>query len=331
MLLPTVAAPSARAAGTPIMVRVVAADTPTHPSMAADARAASAPAARSSASSSAPAAPRQFTAIVTGSTPNGDTIVESPLGRITIALPKPPPAGQELALQLIAEERPPPPAASQPSLTSLSRDWPNLRAALDAREPVAAGTARPMLDALPQPGPRLAQQMLAFFTALGSGDVRPWLGDGAQSLDRAAGTGIIARLEADLAEMKTATAGNGDWRVAFLPFVDGSELQQIRIYSRRHKAGAKPEDDPGDRFLLEFEMTELGPLQVDGLLHKPRCDVILRSQTLLPSWLRSELVRLYADSISAIGLAGELSFQVTRNFPTPALDDAAAEGVGVVV
>lgn len=235
----------------------------------------------------------------------------------------------------MAEARPPAAPTSTTSahaLTALSREWPTLKAALAAHDPAAAAGARTSVEAvLPQPGPKLAQQILAFFSALDSGDARGWLGEAGQSLERATGTGLLASIEADLAEMKPATAGNGDWRVAFLPFLDGAELQQIRIYSRRHKPGAKSEADPGDRFILDFDLTELGPLQIDGLLHKPRCDVILRSQALLPDWLREELVRLYADSISAIGFSGELSFQVARSFPSPPLDDAPAEGRGVVV
>ena len=39
--------------------------------------------------------------------------------------------------------------------------------------------------------------------------------------------------------MKTATAGNGDWRAVFVPFADNGQLQQIRIYSRRHKGSAR--------------------------------------------------------------------------------------------
>jgi hypothetical protein len=124
---------------------------------------------------------------------------------------------------------------------------------------------------------------------------------------------LRVRLAEDTAEWRRLGAedGSGDWRVFMLPVLDRDAVRPVQIYVRRHDAHSPAE---GARFLVEAEIGRFGPLQLDGLLRKPRFDVVLRSQRELDAALRQTVSSIFRDAAAAEGLTGDISFRTVPRF-----------------
>ena len=74
------------------------------------------------------------------------------------------------------------------------------------------------------------------------------------------------------------------------------------------------EDNPGNndtRFVIDLTLTELGHLQIDGLVgnKNKRLDVVLRTDTPLQPHMREDIRWLYTDALELTGLEGSVGFQ----------------------
>ncbi len=282
------------------------------------------------------AAPTVPAAIV-GRTPQGQTIVETPVGRLAMTLPPTQEAvpGKILALELSVITRPaspePPPLAQRHSAMSITHEWPALKAAVIAAEDGPDHVLKQALDeAVPRPGPRLAQQLLQ---AVAGGDTRQALIESVvKPLERAGLHELAQRIESDLQDLqKLGTTPAADWRLSFVPFFDGQDVRQLRIFTRRKKQEKGRKDESGTRFVIECEHGELGPLQLDGFLNKQSLDVIVRSHGELPAWMKGDMIALFTDSCGAIGMHGQLQFNAAPAFPVAPMDEIAGAGAGVLV
>lgn len=234
-----------------------------------------------------------------------------------------------------AESAPAPAGQTQPGL-ALARDWPSLRELGGLSEELSLhNMSRPLGDAIPQPGPRLAQTMLFFISALRLGDISRWLGPDTMSALRATGRGsLAARLGEDFSQLaRTATEGaQGDWRAYLLPFHDGERLSQIRFFHRRYGddgAGTGDGDNArGDRFLIDLELSRLGTMQLDGHLKTARLDLILRSGAALGLEARRDISAIFHDGCACAGVTGDIRFADGGAF-TPLPFDFGGQAPGV--
>lgn len=287
-------------------------------------------------SNMANAAPTVPAAII-GRTPQGQTIVETPVGRLAMTLPPTQEAlpGKLLTLELSAIARPaspePPPLAQRHSAMSITHEWPALKAALSAAEDGPDHVLKLALDeAVPRPGPRLAQQLLQ---AVAGGDTRQALMESVvKPLERAGQHELAQRIQSDLQDLqKLGSTPAADWRLSFVPFFDGQEVRQLRIFTRKKKEEKGRKDASGTRFVIECEHGELGALQLDGFLHKQSLDVIVRSHSDLPAWMKGDMIALFTDACGAIGMHGQLQFNAAPVFPVAPMDEIAGSGAGVLV
>ncbi|HSK41118.1 MAG TPA: hypothetical protein VK943_15235 [Arenibaculum sp.] len=254
----------------------------------------------------------RIAASVTDSMPTGQTVLSTVSGTVVVQARAVLPAGTLVALGL--------PAASAPSFAPFHQtDWPNLRMAIDALTAADPGGV-PMLLArvLPQAGPHLAAA-IAHFTAVTrhGGDTRRWLGDrAAQLLDAVDGGRALSGLAEDLRTLgrQAAEPLQGDWRAYSLPFADGHAVARIQLFVRN--AGEDEKDEDGrahgrgaKRFIVDAELSRIGPLQLDGLMRDRRFDLILRTHEPLPADMRQDIQRLFAVTVEALGLTGAVSFQ----------------------
>jgi hypothetical protein len=287
-------------------------------------------------SNMANAAPTVPAAII-GRTPQGQTIVETPVGRLAMTLPPTQEAvpGKLLTLELSVITRPaspePPPLAQRHSAMSITHEWPALKAAVDAAENGPDHVLKLALDdAVPRPGPRLAQQLLQ---AVAGGDTRQALMESVvKPLERAGQHELAQRIQSDLQDLqKLGSTQAADWRLSFVPFFDGQEVRQLRIFTRKKKNEAGRKDESGTRFVIECEHGELGPLQLDGFLNRQNLDVIVRSHSDLPAWMKGDMIALFTDACGAIGMHGQLQFNAAPVFPVAPMDEIAGSGAGVLV
>ena len=128
----------------------------------------------------------------------------------------------------------------------------------------------------------------------------------------------------EFARAATEDAPSG-WRAVPLPFFDGREITPIVLFVSRQPA---PEDQTSgeeenarrraggggrSRFVVQVELSQFGPLQIDGFAQTERIDTLLRSRRALAPDLRQLLVERYTAVLAASGLAGTLGFQVEDN------------------
>lgn len=284
-----------------------------------------------------------LTGRVTGSAPTGGVVLATPIGQLTIAANRGLPAGSTILFEIAASDRGAGAAApmadrTQPGL-ALTRDWPALRELAGLSEDMGLRTVSlPLGDVIPQPGPRLAQTMLFFISALRLGDVSHWLGPDRMSALRATGrASLAARLGEDFSQLaRTATEGaRDDWRAYLLPFHDGERMSQIRFFHRRYGDDGQEADDGddtrGDRFLIDLELSRLGTMQIDGHMKAARLDLILRSGTSLGQKARRDISAIFQDGCTCAGVNGDIRFADGAAFTPLPFDfgDRSPAGVSV--
>ena len=250
------------------------------------------------------------------------TVLETPLGVLTLDRRLAVPAGTTIGLVPVAAL--PPDAADAPAP---GRTWPALAETLATLDRVAPElAARLRSDLTPQSGAQLAGTLLFLLGAVGGG---AWPNaKAASALDRAGRSDLRLRLDGDAAELRRlADPPQGDWHVFVLPLLEGPSLSAVRLYLRRNGGGnARPED--GTRFVLDVEMSRLGALQLDGLVRRQRLDLMLRSQREIAPDLRQEIAAVFRDTTTAAGFVGENAFATTARFPVAPLD-ALSPTVGI--
>jgi hypothetical protein len=190
---------------------------------------------------------------------------------------------------------------------------------------------------VPRPGPKLTSGLLFFLAALG-GDVGRWLGNQAMQALKSAGRETLrTRLGQDFGQLsRLSESPGGDWRLFFIPLLDGDQVQQLRLFLRHGQQGpggsGGEEDDEPTRFVVELELSHLGDLQLDGLVRDKRFDLILRTRAPLPDFMRRDIAQIFQDANGASGYAGNIGFQSStawRFMPIETPADVASPSVVV--
>lgn len=306
----------------------------TQPSPVPGATAAAAGAAASSA-----AAPPALTGTVTGATPQGQTILSTPLGALVLERGSVPPTGSTIRFEVLSRaapltEAPLPPAVPSPSLAGPAREWPALVQALDALAVAVPEQARPINETvLPRPGPELAAKVLFLLTALRAGPLSGWLGgDATTALSGGDRAPLLTRLGDDFAQMARGVAGDSttEWRGFPVPIDVGGQLQQLRVFYRgERQRGGRRGGGAGTRILVDVELSRLGPLQLDGLVRGRTFDLIVRTPEPLARPVQNEITRIFVDSCTCTELQGEIAFRAPQEFVHPDVGEVEPAAIGV--
>lgn len=287
-----------------------------------------------------------LTGIVSGTQTGGQAIVETPLGPVALAGANPPPEGARVVLTVTSA--PLPPAQPEPLLDNaqltlrqalfLDRHWPAMHDVVETLAQAAPNTAQHLLHAvLPRPDGNMTANIMFFLSAVRGGDVRAWLGDNTVRVLQRVNPGLLGRMREDMGQLSRLAdePTTGDWRIFMIPFMNGEQLEQIRLFTR---AQAEDDDDaehgPGTRFVIDVTLSKLGHIQLDGLVdtaHR-RMDMVVRSDAHLPPDMRNDIRHLYEMSGDITGFRGGVGFQAQpANFISVEPPAPAKGGVGLVV
>lgn len=242
----------------------------------------------------------------------GETLVETPIGTLALSQRLGLPPDAIVAFEPLEQTPAPTESAEPPTVTT---GWPTLDhvlAALDTAAPALAARMRTAL--MPASGPQLAGTLL-FLTAALYGEGWPG-GDIGQALTDAGHGRLRAQLSDDVTKLHQL-AGNpatGDWRVLVLPLIDGAMVQPVRLYLRRRDRSSRAPPEEESRFIIDVEMSRLGPLQLDGLMRRKRFDLVLRSHRALPEELRHQASAIFHQTLADAGLAGDIAFATASPF-----------------
>ena len=267
--------------------------------------------------------------------PAAASLVETPLGVLAIAPRLALPAG---TLLLLATQDAPliPDALLTGRPTGFEKGWPALEAAIGAIGQTGPSLATHLLaDLSVHGGETLAATLLYLVATLRGSGPSSWPG---QAIERALALAgrddLKQRLGEDVGALRRIAAdpATGHWQVFLLPVHDGTAFRPVRLYlARRDKRGTRGgRDEDNSRFVLEFELSRIGALQLDGFIRRHRFDLALRSHIPLAPGLRADITRIFHARIAAAGLAGEIDFATVAHFDIAPLD-ALRTHVGVAV
>ena len=180
----------------------------------------------------------------------------------------------------------------------------------------ALRAAPQLADFVPRPTTEMAAQIIALLGALKRGTLADWIGREAQ---RGLPEPLTAQLGDDFARMARFNAADqGAWRFVPVPLLIQGELGQMLLFTHgKRRRGDPPEGDAGMRLLVEVETTAHGRVQLDGLVHAGRFDLILRSRGVLPEGTRDAIATIFAEAREIAFRAGDISFVAGRDFVVP--------------
>ncbi|MBU6474998.1 MAG: hypothetical protein KGQ70_03450 [Alphaproteobacteria bacterium] len=201
--------------------------------------------------------------------------------------------------------------------------WPALQQVLQALPPAqqaTAAAAQALRNTLPTPAQRLVPTALFFLAALRSGDIKNWLGEGTlDMIAKTASKGLASTLSGDFEKMsaQAKTALPGGWRAIAIPLRHEEQISRMQFYVRRQDDRAQKSPSasgakPATRFILDMSLSRLGPLQLDGYIHKKSFDMILRTEESLPLDMRQELMKRFAAGLAQVQMQGGIAFQTRK-------------------
>ena len=252
---------------------------------------------------------------MSGSSAQGQPILTTALGTVTLDLKSTIPAGSKLVLEL------PSAALAGTSSPSAASPWPALEETYQLLQTTAALIGPTALsEKLPTPGPKLTSGLLLFLSALRGGSAANWLGSANQeALERAGRRDLIERLGQELSSLgRTIDSGGGEWRAYTIPLFHDGNLEPLRLFVRERQEDKESDEsgqkDEATRFVLEVQFADWGDPQIDGLARRKHLDLILRSRDSLPRPVRDDISLIFNDATTAAGLTGQVTFEVSADW-----------------
>ena len=282
-----------------------------------------------------------ITATVIGRSDSGQLTVRSPAGLLALNTATDLAPGSRITLQVVRQDAPtqplpqplpqsqplpeqPPlrlPATGPTALAGLLSNWPALEQSVEQLKAVDHGMfQRVMVDTVPTPTARLASAMLLFISALRGGELSNWLGaDALRQLEQRARPDLAGRMGDEFQRFAAVATepGGGDWRMFAIPLFDGWRWYQLQLFARRHRRrhddGSEGEEET--RFVLDFDLSRLGGMQLDGLVREKHFDLIIRSEAPLTRTMRDDIGLIFTEALEIGGCAGSCVFQTGKPFP----------------
>lgn len=251
-------------------------------------------------------------------TPQGQPIIETGTRQIVLQTTTSPPIGSKLSLQIIQQSNTPTTSAPPPP-GDIVTDWPALHDATQALSVLNPQQALQLQNSLPALGNNLSTQLVFLLTALRLGDVRALTGESPlRALERIGRKDLADRLEDDfkaLANPDYEPVEPG-WRGHSLPVNIHGDISMIHFFMRPAPPRVRQEDNPdgepdpgGTRFLVDLELSQLGPMQIEGRTTPRRLDVLLRTRQMIPAPMQQDLRTLYQSILERQNIKGGLTFQ----------------------
>ncbi len=286
------------------------------------------------------------TGVVTAVTTQGQAVVQTHAGTVNLATPSPLPPGTTVSF-LINGPLSPATNGVQNTLLAHSAEiimethkWPQLDEAVRTLSEGHPSLGQQVVNSLlPKSDATLAANIILLIAALRGGDIRNWFGDAPVRALQRLKPDLMARLHDDFSQIRRLsddTSGN-DWRSYPVPFLNGQEIEQIRLFVRQN-ANADDEDETdanqGTRFVIDLDLRYMGQLQLDGLVRsqKKQFDLIIRSDNPLAMEIQNAIRGIFQTAMEQMMNNGGLTFQsAPANFVDIRTDGAQKPDMGIIV
>lgn len=285
------------------------------------------------------------TGVVSSTNSQGQAIVQTHAGPVSLATPTPLPTGTTLSFLING----PLSSGAVPSSVNWgdrnaaiimeTQKWPELDDALRTLSESQPNLAQQVTNALlPKADTTLAANILLLLAAIRGGDIRNWFGDGpARTLQRIR-PDLMGRLQDDFAQLSRLAddTTNTDWRSYPLPFLNGQDIEQIRLHIKHRSEDENDEDEAGQgaRFVIDLNLSQLGRLQLDGLVktQNKQFDLIIRSDEHLSKTMQNNIRSIFQKAMDLTNNKGGLTFQAApANFLSIQATPHTSAETGLVV
>ncbi|MBL4803044.1 MAG: hypothetical protein JKY45_14260 [Emcibacter sp.] len=212
-------------------------------------------------------------------------------------------------------------------LGSLIQNWQSLSQILSVL-PITDGTnlIQVLNNRIPgtqNPG-QMTTTMVFFLAAMGANSpARIWLGSEiTQRLEKSGQGKLLNMLDHDMQRIFRLGAESpaNEWRPALIPLQVSGDISAFPILVRHisdedqeRKNDADDEEEnakiTATRFIVEIDLSQLGQLQVDGLLKEKKLNIIIRSKIILPPEMKKRMIGMFTTALEISGYNGDLQFK----------------------
>jgi hypothetical protein len=268
----------------------------------------------------------RFTAIVSSKSSNGLQTLSLPDGRTFQAHSnKALPIGSEVTVKItpngdaeITQLNLPQANAKVEAVLEFSRRWEGLEKALQVLRKSHPHAASKLEAALPNPGKALLPTLLQFAEAVSNQSALKFLGDETLNLLRSLGIDFTADLSS-LNQLQQRTDAPDNWRAFYFPFLtDDKDLDQGSMYWRNKK------DEDGNkntRFVVNLSLSEIGPVQIDGLMQDKTMMLKVRLHELPTENFEDTLNDIVQTALEPLEITGKVNVEITNSFETDPLHE----------
>ncbi len=317
---------------------------------------------------------QQITATIISNQPSGEAILQTPVGMLRVQTPTPLPLGSHIVFEITEIQTPEmleniasnlviaaPSIATPAPLTELARSAGALSNIFTLLSGLGSSDALNFVGKnIPtigshiagannpneQPAHNIFAPLLAFTSAIKTGDFRAWLGRGnSKWLENNGHENLLKKAEGEFLSIakQFAEPVAHQWQSLFFPIAVNGELQQLRLFVKRDRKqnenDGKRENEEDTRFVLEMDLSQLGEMQMDGFVRRNssnteniQFDLIIRSHNELTQATQKDILNIYNDMGEMTGYKGSIMFQTLKDFPVNPMEEVVAnKHEGVVV
>lgn len=281
-------------------------------------------------------------AFLTGEGPMNDLKLDTAIGTVSVTLPtgiRPSPGDllaivQQKAVDTAAATTAQGqiaqtglPAGETAATTLTASTWPTFEQTYSLLQATSPTAASQLAGRTAQGGPKLLNSMMFLMAALKGGDPSAWLGKTTEATMQQRAGGLLDQLKEDISKLWNSGAETTtEWRSFMIPLdARASDMPMIAaLFAQPHKIDpdqdsdaetANEDSDDSQRFIIEATFSELGAMQLEGLIRKKQFDLTLWSERGLPRPLTDDLTVLFITALESNGFKGRLGFKAEEPFP----------------
>ena len=278
-----------------------------------------------------------FTGTIVGHTPQQAPILQTGWGQMLVLTGSQMNIGTQVQFQLMTPtsisqhihtggEATPRVAHNLPPF--LMQNWDSIAELLTNLPMLAPELAMQTGHIVPKPDSSMPSLIKFFLSAMQMPDnpAAAWMGLNMAQLDKDMKLqNLLNRLSGEMKAAQrttTETRSGQEFRGYTFPLLSDAQIQPIEglvrnpaYYEDDSNENKKKKGASGEvRFLVNLNMSNLGPVQIDGLLKQQRMNMILRLENHLPLETQKPMIERYNHVLETLGLKGGLTFQGKENW-----------------
>jgi hypothetical protein len=189
---------------------------------------------------------------------------------------------------------------------------------------ISAAQAGIMIPSLAKPE-ALPAALLFLVAAMRSGDLSAMLNEKvSDTLNKMGKAEALSKFlksaaskGAEIFNSKPEQGSAAEWKSVMLPMHAEGQVSAVALHWRDYPSGHNGDDSGGEddiaRFVLDFRLSAMGDVQLDGFFKNNSLNVALRLSELPSIAMQSRITSFYNDALDQMGLGGDMRFQLVAD------------------